>query len=375
MAEEKDHKMSRYEKPEIKRDLKFDFSSINRCVRCGTCRSCCPAFEESGWESANTRGRIMILKGLSNGLEPDLRVLESINTCTTCGICTENCPAGVNPPQIIEGARRELVGIGAVTPGHETLQRNILESGNTFGESLSRRSWLSLLPEQQAQAPKEKAEFVYFAGCMNSYRYPENAARTYSILSRLGATILPDERCCGSPLMRTGFDASDPVRENCRQISEVGARTVITGCAGCYTTLKNYYPEQFEVRSVPEFLAEHLSELDLRRLDITVTYHDPCHLGRHNRIFDEPRRVIKSICRLSEMKTSRNAARCCGAGGGVRAGYRDRSLRMAKRRLEDVPDGAEYIVTSCPLCIRNLSDAGAGKRVIDLVDLVTMAMP
>jgi Fe-S oxidoreductase len=149
---------------------------------------------------------------------------------------------------------------------------------------------------------------------------------------------------------------------------------VITGCAGCYTTLKNSYGNQFRVLSVPEFLAEHISEIDLKPLDITVTYHDPCHLGRHNRVYEQPRQVIRAICRLVEMKASRNAARCCGGGGGVRAGYKDLSLQMARRRLEDVPDDVDYIVTSCPLCIRNLRDGGGGEKVIDLVDLVGMAM-
>jgi len=126
--------------------------------------------------------------------------------------------------------------------------------------------------------------------------------------------------------------------------------------------------------SVPEFLAQHISEIDLKPLDITVTYHDPCHLGRHNQVYQQPRQVIEGICRLVEMKANRKAARCCGGGGGVRAGYKDLSLQMARRRLEDVPDGVDYIVTSCPLCIRNLRDGGGGERVIELVDLVAMAI-
>lgn len=349
--------------------MRLDIKSINQCVRCGSCRTFCPVLEQSGWESANARGRVMILRGLTRGLSPDSKVLESLNTCTTCGICTENCPAGINPPQMIETARRELVSMGAMTRQQEDLSRIIYASGNTFGEDRDRLSWLS----DRSSIPRS-SDYVYFVGCMNSYRYPETAARTYSLLSRLKATLLPKELCCGSPLMRTGYDAGRFVDENCRQISETGASTVITGCAGCYTTLKNSYPKDFRVLSIPEFLAEHISELDLKKLELTVTYHDPCHLGRHNRIFEQPRQVIEAICSLKEMKTNREAARCCGGGGGVRAGYRDLSLQMARRRLEDASDEVDYIVTSCPLCIRNLNDAGAGERAIDLVDLVTMAL-
>ncbi len=349
--------------------IDLDWRSINKCIRCGTCRSVCPVFEEVGWESSNTRGRIMIIKGLHDGLEADVGAVDSLNTCTTCGICTESCPADVNPVDLVESARRELVSRGVMTAAQATLSKNIFASGNTFGDGSSRRAWL-----RDRGFLKEKSDFVYFVGCMNSYRYAENAARTFDILSRFGATLLQDEQCCGSPLMRTGFDASKFREANTRQIEKIGAHTIITGCAGCYTTLKKSYSKEFNVVSVPEFLAEHISELELRPLDLTVTYHDPCHLGRHNKIYDQPRQVVEAICDLKEMKASRQSARCCGGGGGVRAGYKDLSRKIAKKRLQDVPEGADYIVTSCPLCIRNLSDAGAGEKVIDLVDLVAKAL-
>lgn len=310
----------------------------------------------------------MIMKGLTCGLFPDSQVLDSLNSCTTCGICTENCPAGVNAPEIIENARRQLVSLGKMTPLQADLSRNIFASGNTFGDGSDRLSWL-----KDRSLLTKKADYVYFVGCMNSYRYTETAANTFALLHRFGATMLPAEQCCGSPLMRTGFDARRFVDENCRQIEKTGAKTVITGCAGCYTTLKKSYPQNLRVQSVPEFLAERISEIDLKPLDLTVTYHDPCHLGRHNQIYEQPRQVIEAICRLKEMKTNRKDSRCCGGGGGVRAGYRDLSLQMARKRLKDAPEDVDYIVTSCPLCIRNLSDAGAGEKVIDLVDLVAMA--
>ncbi len=304
-----------------------------------------------------------------NGCTPDADVLDSLNTCTTCGICIDSCPADVNPVSLVEGARKELVSEGIITDIQALLNENVMESGNTFGESQDRLAWL-----KDKSMLMEKADCIYFVGCLNSYRYSETAKKTFDILSRFGATLLPAEQCCGSPLLRTGFDASRLMEANISQIEDIGANTIITGCAGCYTTLKNNYPKKFEVISVPEFLSEHLSELNLKRLDLTVTYHDPCHLGRMNKVFDRPRHVIEAICNLKEMNTYGKNARCCGGGGGVRAGYKDLSLQMAKRRLEDVPKGVDYIVTCCPMCIRNLSDAGAGERVVDLVELVERAM-
>jgi fumarate reductase (CoM/CoB) subunit B len=347
--------------------MRLDPRSINSCVLCGTCRSVCPVFEESGWESKSTRGRILVMKSLLNGCRPNADVLESLNTCTTCGICIDSCPAGINPVRLVETARRKMVLDGLTTDVQALLNRMVMESGNTFGESQDRLAWLN-----DKGLLKEKSELVYFVGCLDSYRFTDIARKTFKILRRFGATLLPTEQCCGSPLLRTGFDAEQLMESNISQIEEIGADTVITGCSGCYSTLKNNYPKRFEVQSIAEFLAEHLPELRLERLDLTVAYHDPCHLGRMNNIFDEPRRVVESICRLKEMKTHGKNARCCGGGGGVRAGYKDLSLQMARRRLEDVPSGVDCIVTCCPMCIRNLCDAGG--NVIDLVDLVDRAI-
>ena len=340
--------------------------SLFQCVRCGTCRSVCPVLDEVGWESASPRGRIMVMKSLQDGDVPGREVLESLNTCTTCGICTVSCPAGIDPPMMVQTARRELVKRGITSIELLELNENVSRSGNALGESS--RSWPGIsLPQP------ERAEYIYFAGCMANYRYPETAARTLQLLNRFGVSMLSDEQCCGSPLLRTGFSAENLMKSNLEQIERLGAHTVITGCAGCYTTLKKDYPPRLRVLSVPEFLAENIPLLDMKPLDLKVTYHDPCHLGRAHRIYEQPRQVIEAVCQLREMKESLELSRCCGGGGGVRVGYRDLSLRMARRRLQDVPTGVDYIVTSCPMCIRNLRDAGR-EKVIDLADLVAMAV-
>ena len=353
--------------------FELDRRSVYKCVQCGTCRSVCPVFNVVGWESANTRGRMLIIKSLLEGRPPSEDVLPSLASCTTCGICAAKCPAGVNPPEVVEAARAQLVKCGITTEVQEKLRASVITSGNSFGEAKDRTHWLS--ETERSQLP-EKSDYVYFVGCFDSYRYPEFAEKTFKVLQRFGVTLLPDEQCCASPLLRTGFreDAEKVMKHNLEQIRNVGAHTIITSCAGCYTTLKNNYPEEFHVISLPEFLAEHLDELKLKKLDLTVTYHDPCHLGRHNKIYEAPRKVIQAICTLKEMKNIKENSRCCGGGGGVRIGYPDISLELARNRLEDVPEGVDYIVTSCPLCVRNLRDAGGDIEVIDIVELVAMAM-
>jgi len=353
--------------------FELDRRSVYKCVQCGTCRSVCPVFNVVGWESANTRGRMLIIKSLLEGRPPSEDVLPSLASCTTCGICAAKCPAGVNPPEVVEAARAQLVKCGITSEVQEKLRASVITSGNSFGEAKDRTHWLS--ETERSQLP-EKSDYVYFVGCFDSYRYPEFAEKTFKVLQRFGVTLLPDEQCCASPLLRTGFreDAEKVMKRNLEQIRKVGAHTIITSCAGCYTTLKNNYPEELHVISLPEFLAEHLDELKLKKLDLTVTYHDPCHLGRHNKIYEAPRKVIQAICTLKEMKNIKENSRCCGGGGGVRIGYPDISLELARNRLEDVPEGVDYIVTSCPLCVRNLRDAGGDIEVIDIVELVAMAM-
>ncbi|PAV12622.1 [Fe-S]-binding protein [Methanosarcina spelaei] len=356
-----------------KQSFEVDRRSVYRCVQCGTCRSVCPVFDVVGWESANTRGRMLIIKSLLEGRPPSEDVLSSLASCTTCGICASKCPAGANPPEVVEAARAQLVKCGITTDAQKNLKSAIITYGNSFGETRARKHWLS--GTERSKLP-EKSDYVYFVGCFDSYRYPEFAKKTFDILQRFGVTLLPDEHCCASPLLRTGFreDAEKVMQHNLEQIRKVGAHTIITSCAGCYTTLKNNYPEELKVISLPEFLAEHLEELNLKKLDLTVTYHDPCHLGRHNKVYDAPRKVIQSICTLKEMKNIKENARCCGGGGGVRTGYPDISLELARNRLKDVPEGVDYIVTSCPLCVRNLRDAGGNIEVIDIVELVAMAI-
>lgn len=348
-----------------------DVRDLYRCVSCGNCRSVCPVFEEEKWESSNTRGRILIARSLYEGAEAEKEVFDSINTCTTCGYCTETCPAGANPPEIVEGIRKGLVEMGKMTPVQKKIHDTVTNFGNTLGEAGSRRSWLP----DNVVVP-EKADAVYFVGCMDSYRYKETAAKTYGILNKIGVGLLENETCCGSPLLRIGFNADALIRHNRKEIEKTGANTIVAGCAGCYNTLKTNYPD-IQVLSVSDYIEKNLETLKkegLKKLDMSVSYHDPCHLGRHNKVYESPRNIIREICTLKEMKNIKEASRCCGGGGGVRAGFNELSLAMAKRRWQDVAEDVDILVTTCPLCVRNLRDASEKKKVIDIIDLITLSM-
>ncbi|MDG6244754.1 MAG: (Fe-S)-binding protein [Methanolobus sp.] len=347
-----------------------DMRSILKCVRCGTCRSICPVFDVVGWESSSSRGRMLVAHGVSQGMDVDQGVFDSLNTCTTCGLCEQMCPSGASPVKVIENVRHQLVLQGKMTEAQRSLRSEAIEKGNPLGEIKDRMAWLG----DSGRDLAKKADYVFFAGCLGSYRYPELTKRTFEILKSFGVTVLEEEVCCGSPLLRTGSDPSELISNNLQQIKNTGAHTIITGCAGCYTALKNDYPGNLDVVHVTEFLADRLAELGLKKLDLKVTYHDPCHLGRCNGVFDAPRQIIMSVCDLEEMRNNRERSKCCGAGGGVLKGYPELSLDISKKRLEEIPKDVDYLVTACPLCRTNLKRGDPGIEVLDIIDLLEMAM-
>ena len=173
-------KLNKKETGEKSKKLPFevDRRSVYICVQCGTCRSVCPVFDVVGWESANTRGRMLIIKSLIEGRPPSEDVLSSLASCTTCGICAAKCPAGANPPEVVEAARAQLVKCGVTTDAQEKLRTAVATSGNSFGETRSRLHWLS--DSERSKLP-EKSNYVYFVGCFDSYRYPEFAKKTFEV--------------------------------------------------------------------------------------------------------------------------------------------------------------------------------------------------
>jgi heterodisulfide reductase subunit D len=203
-----------------------------------------------------------------------------------------------------------------------------------------------------------------------------------------------DEWCCGSIALRIGDDQSllEFIQHNINEFKKMGARVVFTACAGCYRTWKKDYPEilgedlPFEIKHITEILVELLNnnqipfkaeEGEIKK----VTYHDPCHLGRHMDLYEIPREVILKVpgIELIEMKRNRKTAWCCGAGGGVKSQFPELAIEISKERIKEAIEcGAEILTTSCPFCINNLMNAyddiepEIQKKilVIDILDLM-----
>jgi Fe-S oxidoreductase len=236
---------------------------------------------------------------------------------------------------------------------------------------------------------------LYFKGCVVREKLPGIANATEKILKTAGIdyTLLDNESCCGSFLMRTGFkkEAEEVMKNNLENILATNEKTVLVSCAGCYNTLKNDYKALFNVELDVMHTSELVKELiDKNKINVkptgkTVTYHDPCHLGRHSGIYEEPRAAIKTSSELVEMTRTRERSRCCGAGSGVKSAFPELALEVGSRRIQDAEEvGAEILVTTCSFCILNLENAlektknrdgnGSLTSVMDLTELILMGM-
>ena len=212
---------------------------------------------------------------------------------------------------------------------------------------------------------------LYFRGCTAREKQTDISKATEKLLSLAGVDyhVLEDEKCCGSVLLRTGFEkeAKEQIEKNTEILKD---EKIITSCAGCYKTLKEDY-DGLDVIHISQLLDELIKEgkLNFEKSDLNVTYHDSCHLGRQMKVFDEPRNAIESVADIVEMENSREDSLCCGAGGGVKSAYPEIADQMAKSRLAQAREtGCETLVVSCPFCKLNLENDEI--EVLDLTEFL-----
>jgi len=342
-------------------EAKYDFErkyreQVLQCSRCGFCRAVCPVFGSTLRPALNARGKMLLLKEVMDGkIQLDDELVESLFQCTTCASCFENCPSGVNVPDIIKQVRKDMVSIGICHPAFKGMNEVLKRHPNIYAEDEA---------EDFGREKNRRAEIVYFVGCVGLYREEESTEATLDLLDRLNVDYtLIDEVCCSGVLEDVGFEINeDLARKNIELIFATGARTVITGCPYCSRTFNNkpQYGELSEKGVNVLHISQFLKDFDMGvKTDKRVTYHDPCDLGRHCGIYEEPRKIIRKIApNFIEMPHHHADSLCCGAGGGVRGAYAKNSLAMARRRLQEAEEiGAEVVLTECNSCVHNLSNA------------------
>jgi Fe-S oxidoreductase len=228
-------------------------------------------------------------------------------------------------------------------------------------------------------------EFLYSPGCYLSYdpRAQRIARATVEILNKAGVDfgiLGSEESCCGESIRKTGDEAlfKTLARQNIRTWIEHGVKQILVSSPHCYHTFKNEYTEfgaHFEVTHVSQFVFDLLRQGKIalnKDCERTVTYHDPCYLGRHNGVFDEPREALKQVpgLTLAEMPESRRDSFCCGGGGGRIWMETPKGERFSDIRLDQaVGVGAQILVTSCPYCITNFEDSRLNREDSEAIEV------
>jgi Fe-S oxidoreductase len=318
---------------------------------------------------------------------------EDIWLCTTCGICPQQCPRDVRQIESGVSLRRIATEYG-VFPNPvrplRTISASLRGKGNPLNEDRDARAkWADGL---SVPAFTEEMELLYFPGCYLCYdpRLKKVSTATAKLLSRAGVEygiLGAEENCCGESIRKTGDEElfKKLARENIKSFIDHGVRKILVSSPHCYHTFKNEYPEfraNFEVVHVTEFLLELIAagRLELKKeYGRTVAYHDPCYLGRHNGIYDEPRSILRKIpgLELKELPDALERSLCCGGGGGRIWMETQRGERFSDLRLEQAVEvGAEVLVTSCPYCISNFEDSrlilkeGTNLEIKDITEIL-----
>jgi len=364
----------------------------------------CPVREHTGGFDAYTaKGRLSIARALlEHRVEITDGLLDITYSCTLCGNCTEHClmvnPEAwhafpeikrqdhlIDPAAVTEALRADIFNAGLVPSKHRIMLEWCKEHHNPYMEKHKDR--LRWIPKER-ELPSE-GEVAYFAGCTMPYREAHLCRAAVKIMedAEVNVSIVPDEWCCGSIFLRVG--ATDFARKlaehNISAIETTGAKTVVTHCSGCFRTLKLDYPKligelPFEVVHTTEFFRDLINEGQLQpktRVKAKVSYHDPCHLGRHAGIYDAPRDILRAIPKIElvELPRTRQNSFCCGAGGGVKSCFPELAADIGTDRIKEAEEvGADCLVSACPFCLINLRDSAktlkSNVKVCDILELL-----
>lgn len=369
------------------------------CIQCGKCTGGCPVARKT-----DLNIRTLIYHML---IDPDMDVdaHQELWDCTACFTCVERCPKDVQPAELVIALRGELVESGRIPETVGTALMSIFRQGNPSSMARQDRNlWAEGMEENLERAKcaaREGCDLLYFVGCIPSYdqRVQPVARALMRAFEKAGLNVGAlgtDEACCGNEVRRMGevglFEML--AEENAELFRGMGAERMVTTSPHCFNTFKNEYGlDDVEILHYTQLLAYLIEEGQLTfdgnlasedGEKKTITYHDPCFLGKQNKIFDEPRALLEAIpgVELVEMDRNRERSLCCEGGGG-RMWVEGTNLeeRLAFQRVEEAADtGAEILAVACPFCLLTLEDAVKVRgldeqlQVMDIMELVDVVL-
>ena len=361
---------------------------LKLCYQCGLCTAICP------WNLV----RSFLVRRIMHEAQLGITDFgsEDVWTCVTCRACVQRCPRGVEIIDVMRAVRRVVasLGIGVIPDALRISTKNIAGVGNPLGEAPEKRNdWAKELGVRDFTSG---TEMLYFPCCVPSYDpgVKPVARSTAIIFNKLGldyGLISTEAKCCGEAIRKAGHEDTfqSLAQNNIALFSSNAVKTVVVSSPHCYHTFKNEYPElggKFEVIHITQYLASLIGQGKLKfskEVKKKVVYSDPCYLGRHNSIYDEPRKVLKNIpgVELLEFPDFGEEALCCGGGGGRIWMDTPKGERFSDIRVEQaVEKGADTIAVACPYCFLNYRDSvlSMGKaetvQVKDIAELVAEAI-
>ncbi len=412
---------------------KPDETAYLNCIRCGLCLATCPTYREHLKETASPRGRVALArKGLEGRLELSPNLSEQMYGCFACMACNDVCPVGIKPADLALSMRHvqeqirpakwkqwlfgglishadrmelatlplrlyEKLGIRRLVYmlGLNRLLPKKIRDLEAMLPRIPQRPLRRILPEITEPYGEARYRIGFFLGCAQSLLFADQSAATLRVLARNGCTVVtPKEiECCGMPAR--GYGRMDLVEAQARHNIEIFERLnvdfILTDCATCGSTLKEYHSllakdpdwaaraETFsrKVRDISEFLSQIPLRKPPKRLDMKVTYHDPCHLRRAQKIWSEPRKLLSMIDGL-EFVEMPEADWCCGSAGSQLITHYDTSLKVLGRKIDNVEKtGARILASGCPGCQMQLNTGlqrrGLRVRVVHPVTLLDEA--
>ena len=411
---------------------------VLQCMKCGFCMYFCPVYREIRTEPIVARGRNVLAMELLEGAQFDWKHLEErYSKCLTCNRCAQFCPAKVEVAAITLAARGDIVANTGLPFAEKVVFARMLKKRRLFGTVLkvasrlqrflprtkgkirhlplflsalgkgrqipeiARRFLRDELPEVIPPPPgvKKRMRVAFFAGCATDFIFPEVGRMTIAFLTRQGVEVLfpKGQGCCGMPVFGSGdfVTARGMADGNIAVFSELeGVDYIVTSCASCGSALKEGYRTYLadttererryaefsaRVKDVNEFIVDILKVpkeafKTVMPTGTKVTYHDPCHLVRYQKISAQPREILKSLPGV-ELVEMREPDRCCGMGGSFNIQYYDLSKQIADHKMNAIADtGSDIVVTACPGCMIQLIDNAIQKnmpqRVMHVMELL-----